>query len=139
MQPIPEGYHTITPYIVVKDARGFIEFMKKAFGAEEIQTSAGDDGTVYNSELRIGTSMLMTADARDHAVKPSTLYLYLADPDQVYAQALKAGAKSICPMTDQFYGDRSGGVEDAWGVQWWLSKRVKTVSAEEIARFKDKK
>lgn len=136
-QPIPEGYSTITPYITVKGARGFIDFMKKAFNAEEVEITTGEDGAIYNAEIRVGTSMLMTADARDHAVKPTTLYLYMTDPDKTYEQAMAAGAKSVCPMTDQFYGDRAGGVEDAWGNQWWMAKRIKRVAPEEVARIKD--
>jgi PhnB protein len=137
VQPIPDGYQTVTPYITVKDARAFLDFLKNAFQAEEVEVSAGEGGVIYNAEIRIGTSMVMAADARDQAVKPGTLYLYVTDPDKLYEQALAAGAKSVCPMTDQFYGDRAGGVEDAWGNQWWMAKRIKKVSPDEIARKKD--
>jgi len=83
--------------------------------------------------------MVMAADARNTSVKPCTLYMYMTDPDTVYEQALAAGAKSVCPMTDQFYGDRAGGVEDAWGNQWWMAKRMKRVAPEDIARIQDEK
>ena len=138
-QGIPKGYQTITPYISVKGARGFLNFLKKAFQAEEVEVSAGEDGTIYNAEVRIGTSMLFAADCRDMQPRPCTIYMYVTDPDALYASALAAGAKSIAPMTDQFYGDRVGAVEDTWGVQWWIAKRVKQVAPEEIARMKDEK
>jgi uncharacterized glyoxalase superfamily protein PhnB len=137
-QSIPEGYHTITPYITVQGAREFINFLKQAFLAEEIEVTTGENGAIYNAEIRIGTSMLMVADAQNTPSKPCTLYMYMNDPDASYDRAVAAGAKSVCPMTDQFYGDRSGGVEDAWGNQWWVAKRVKRVSPDEIARYKDK-
>jgi PhnB protein len=137
MNQIPEGYNTITPYLTMKGARAFLDFIKTAFHAEEIEISKGEDGTIYNAEIRIGTSMLMAGDCRDHAPRPGTLYLYVTDPDKLFERAIAAGAKSVCPMTDQFYGDRAGGVEDAWGNQWWLAKRIKSVSAQEVAKFKD--
>ncbi|MGE0526207.1 MAG: VOC family protein [Bdellovibrionales bacterium] len=137
VQPIPEGYHTVTPYIPVKGARAFIDFLKKAFHAEEIEVTTGEDGSIYNAEIRIGSSMIMAADARDHVPRPCTLYMYVVDPDKVYQQAIGTGAKSICPMTDQFYGDRAGGVEDAWGNQWWIAKRMHRVSPDEVARVQE--
>lgn len=140
IQPIPEGYQTLTPYIAVKGARAFIDFLKKSFQAEEIETTENKEGRIYNAEIRIGTSMVMVADmAEANPPKSATIYMYVTDPDKLYQQALAAGAKSVSPMTDQPYGNRDGGVEDAWGNQWWIGKRLKRVSPEELVSLMEQR
>ena len=131
--PIPAGYHTITPYISLKNAKSFIDFLINSFGAELVESTIGEDGIIYNAEVRIGTSMVMVGESPESTSR-FMLYLYVLNPDELYEKAIAAGAKSICPMMDQVYGDRSGGVEDIWGNQWWLAKRQKNVSPEEVAK-----
>ena len=135
VQPIPEGYATITPYFAVDAAAELIEFLKAAFGAE-IKGCSQKDGIIYNAELRIGTSMIMVADTRGrHPGTKAMMYLYVPDVDQAYARAIAAGAKSIMEPMDQFYGDRSGGVEDPSGNQWWVATHIRDVPADEITRL----
>ena len=134
VKPIPEGYHTVTPYLTVDHANTLIDFLRAAFDAEVCQISEAD-GIVFNAELKIGNSMVMVADTggRFPAGK-AMMYLYVDDVDDAYAQAVKAGGKPVMAPIDQFYGDRSGGVEDPCGNQWWVATHVKDVSPEEIAR-----
>ena len=135
VNPIPEGYHTITPYFTVSSVSKMIAFLKAAFGAEEITCHKMADGTIMNAEVKVGTSMVMLGEARgDYEPRKFTLYMYVSDPDSVYKKAIQAGAKSIMEPTDQFYGDRSGAVEDSFGNQWWIAKRVENVSNDEIMK-----
>ncbi len=135
---MPKGYHTLTPYMNVRDAKGFIEFLKQAFAAEVVEIFAGEDGTIFNAEIRVGTSMLMTAEASDgYPSRTGVIYMYVDDPDQVYERALKAGAKPFMPVADQFYGDRCGAVEDQWGHHWWIARRDRQVTPEELRKGKN--
>jgi uncharacterized glyoxalase superfamily protein PhnB len=134
-QPIPEGYHTLTPYLTVTDVKALLAFLEKAFGATETYRMARPDGTIRHAEVRIEDSMVMMGQCEDpKAARPGTLYMYVADADAVYARALAAGGVSIKAPTTQDYGDRSGAVEDPVGNQWWIATRVEDVSAEEIER-----
>ena len=131
--PIPAGYHTVTPYLSVHRVAATIEFLQQAFGAEEIERHTLPDGSVFNAAVRIGDSMIMLGEvAAQQPARPVMLYLYTEDADALYRQAVAAGGKSIMDMTDQFYGDRSGAVEDPSGNQWWIATRVEEVSAEEL-------
>ncbi len=133
VKPIPEGYHTITPFLVVDNASGFIKFLKKAFHAQLSYLMEADDGLIRHAELKIGDSVIMLSSAMEKNKPMSAmLMLYVEDCDQVYEQALKAGAESISEPADQFYGDRSGGVKDSWGNQWWIATHVEDVSNEEM-------
>ena len=135
VKPISDGYHTVTPYLVVADAEAQIDFLKKAFGAEETFRHKDDKGRVSHAEVRVGNSMLMIGQARDQwTPKPAMFYLYVEDVDAVYKRAVEAGGKSIHEPTNQAYGDRSGGVEDSLGNQWWVATHVEDVSPEEIER-----
>jgi PhnB protein len=134
---IPEGYHSVTPYIVVEGAEGLIDFMKSVFGARERMRMPGPNNTVGHAEMEIGDSVVMLADAGSvdgNQPFPGMLNLYVEDVDKVYQAALAAGATSIRELTDQFYGDRSGGVRDQWGNFWWISTHVEDVSPEEMER-----
>ncbi|HET6330895.1 MAG TPA: VOC family protein [Holophagaceae bacterium] len=134
-QPIPPGYSTITPYYTVEGAAAFLDFLKAAFGAEVVRRHDREDGGVGNAELRIGTSMIMVSDARDPwKPMPMSAYLYVEDADAVYRAAMAAGAASLYEPTDMFYGDRSGGAQDAWGNVWWIGTRIEDVSEEELLR-----
>lgn len=135
VKPIPEGYHTVTPYLVVKNAARLIDFLKQAFDAEEISRMAMPDGRIKNAEIKIGDSMVMMGETADESrVMPSMLYLYVEDTDTVYEQAMKAGAISILAPTDQFYGDRNAGVKDPCGNQWWIGTRIENLTQEELEK-----
>jgi PhnB protein len=131
VKPVPDGYHTVTPYLAVKGAAKLIEFMREASGAEETFRMGGD--TVQHAEVRIGDSMIMVGDAPGEP-KPGMLHLYVEDVDAAYERALRAGGKSIREPEDQFYGDRSAGFSDDFGNEWWLATHIEDVSPEEIAR-----
>ncbi len=135
VKPIPEGYHSITPYLVVNGATKLIDFTKQAFEAQEIMRMSGPNNTVAHAEIRIGDSVVMMADAGgEHPARPANLMLYVPNVDEVYRRALRAGAKSEREPTDQFYGDRSAGVSDPAGNHWWIATHVEDVSSEEMAR-----
>ncbi|TMA81275.1 MAG: VOC family protein [Deltaproteobacteria bacterium] len=135
VRAIPEGYHTVTPYLVVEGVPKLIEFLTRAFDAKEVFRMAMSDGTIRHAEVQIGDSRVMMGEAQGpHRPIPAMLHLYVADADAVYARALRAGATSITAPADQFYGDRTGGVQDACGNQWWIATHNEDVSAEELAR-----
>jgi PhnB protein len=136
----PDGYHTATPYLHIKGAAEAIEFYKKAFGATELLRMEMTPGVVGHAEIQIGDSILMLADECPQAGNkaPATLggttmglMLYVDNVDTVFAQAINAGAKSVRPVADQFYGDRSGTVTDPYGHCWTIATHVEDVSLEE--------
>ena len=131
VKPVPDGYHTVTPYLTVKGANSLIDFIKRVFDGEETFRMGGD--TVRHAEMRIGDSMLMLGEAPDEPV-PGMLYLYMPDTDTVYKRALAAGATSLREPTDMFYGDRTASVKDAFGNQWWIATHIEDVSPEEQER-----
>ncbi len=135
VRPIPEGYHTITPYLIVNDAQAFIDFLKDAFNARVKSMMKSDDGMVRHSALQIGDSHLMVSSSTEE-YKPNTsmLHLYVRDVDSTYEQALQAGGESLRAPTDEFYGDRSAGIRDKWGNQWWMATHIEDVSDEELKR-----
>jgi uncharacterized glyoxalase superfamily protein PhnB len=134
-KPIPDGYHTVTPYLVVSSVRRLLEFVTKAFDAEIKFQMPRPDGEVAHAEFRIGNSMVMCGSASDqHPALPTMLYLYVKDVDAVFQKAVAAGGEVVRAVADQFYGDRSGGVKDPCGVQWWVATHVEDVPMEELAR-----
>ena len=143
VKPIPEGYHTVTPYLTIHGAARAIEFYQQAFGARELFRMEGPDGKIGHAELQIGDSRVMLADEFPQmgGTSPQTLggssvaiMLYVEDVDKVYHQALKAGAKEDRPLQDQFYGDRSGSVFDPFGHKWFVATHKEDVSPEELQR-----
>ena len=135
VKPIPDGYHTVTPYLTVTGVANLLEFLKQAFDATVVECMKRPDGTVMHAEARIGDSIVMMGEAQgDWKPKPSNLYVYVKDVDAVYRQALRAGATSLREPANQFYGDRSGGVQDASGNQWWIATHVEDVAKDEMAR-----
>jgi PhnB protein len=131
----PDGYHSITPYLVVDGAARLIEFLTQAFGAEEILRMPGPGGLVGHAEVRIGDSVVMLGDARgEHRPTQAMLYLYVEDVDATYQIALSAGAEEMQPPTDQFYGDRSGGLRDPCGNVWYIATHIEDVAPEELKR-----
>ena len=140
---IPEGYHTITPHLVVRDAAEAIAFYQKAFGAVENYRLPGPDGkSVMHGELQIGDSIIfLGAESPGSECKSPTtlkgtavgLYLYVKDADAAYRQAVAAGAKAVMPVQEMFWGDRMGSLEDPFGHRWSVATRIKDLSQEEIA------
>ncbi len=132
---IPEGYHSVTPYLVVTGADKVIEFMQKAFGATVNFRLDGPDGKIGHAEMQVGDSRIMLGEAKkEWKPMPSGIYLYVKDSDAVYKKALEAGAESVMEVADQFYGDRHGGVRDPAGNLWWISTRVEDVPDDEMKR-----
>ena len=135
VKPIPDGYHTITPYLTVPGVAKLIEFMQQAFGAEVTERMAQPDGAIAHAEVRIGDSVVMMGEAGgEWEPMPSGIYLYVEDADAVYRKALEAGATSLREPADQFYGDRQVGVKDPSGNYWWISTHIEDVPREELER-----
>jgi PhnB protein len=141
--PIPDGYHTVTPYLIVNDASGAIEFYKKAFGAQEILRLAGPGGKLGHAEIKIGDSAIMLADEvpaigakspQTFGGSPVILHLYVEDVDALTKRAVAAGATVVRPVMDQFYGDRSGVITDPYGHTWNIGTHTEDVAPEEIQR-----
>ena len=136
---VPEGFHTITPQLVLDNAAQTIDWYVKALGAKEISRSLGPDGKIMHAELAIGNSRLMVNDAVMGAKgpqalggSPASLWIYVDDSDVLYKRAVDAGAKVQMPMADQFWGDRAGSVADPAGYSWWISTRKEDLTQAEI-------
>jgi PhnB protein len=135
VRSVPDGYHTVTPCLVVQGAAELIGFMKQAFQATESERITRPDGTIMHAEVRIGDSLVMLDEAMDeHPPRPGTIYLYVDNADATYQCALQAGATSTEELTDQFWGDRMGGVEDPMGNQWWIAAHQEDISPEEMTK-----
>ena len=144
VKPVPDGYHSVQPYLYIQGAAEALEFYKKAFGATERLRMPQADGRIGHAEIEIGDSCIMMADENpERGVKspkhyggvPMSLSMYVPDCDATYERALAAGAKSLREPADQFYGDRVAGVEDPFGFHWFLATHVKDVPAEELQRM----
>lgn len=136
VKPIPDRYHSVTPYLVVDGAAKVIEFLKKAFGATDAEVCMQlPDGKIKHAEIQVGDSIIMLADATsEHKASPAMFYLYVEDTDAQYKRALESGATSVMEPTDQFYGDRNAGVKDPSGNQWWIATHIEDVSDDEMKR-----
>jgi PhnB protein len=135
VNPIPSGYHTVCPYLTVDDATAQLEFLKAAFDARVVDVMKAADGRIMHGDVIIGDSHVMLGQATaEWPARPTYVHLYVRDCDAVYRAAVAAGAKSVREPQTQFYGDRSGGVEDVCGNQWWISTHVEDVPAEEMER-----
>jgi PhnB protein len=141
VKAIPEGYHTITPSLIVRDARKASDFYKKAFGAEDIMAMPGPGGAIMHAEMRIGNSRIMMADENPQwnckspaafGGSPVTFYVYVENVDAAWKRATDAGAKVVMPLADMFWGDRCGKVEDPFGHGWSLAQRVTDLTPEQI-------
>ncbi len=139
---IPEGFHTVTPMFMFKDARKAMAFYQRAFGAEELFTMPGPDGTeVMHAELRIGDSIIMMGEehpqnpcksAETMGSSPVSFYLYVEDVDAAFAKAVAAGAESRMPVEDMFWGDRAGTVQDPFGYSWMLATHIRDLTPKEM-------
>jgi PhnB protein len=143
VQPVPAGYHSVTPYLIVHDGAGAIAFYRQAFGATERVRMTRPDGRVGHAELQLGDSVVMLADehpeigARSPQAlggSPVTISLYVPDVDATVARAVAAGARLVRPVADQFYGDRAGGVVDPFGHAWHVATHIEDVPPEEMKR-----
>lgn len=135
VKPIPDGFHTLTPYLVVSDCARLLDFVRNGFGGIEKSKHQLPTGRVMHASMLVGDSMLMLADAPEGQVPAKTmLYVYVPDTDAVYKKALAAGGKSLMEPADQFYGDRNAGVEDPCGNQWWIATHKEEMSDEELLR-----
>ena len=141
LKPIPDGYHSVTPYLIIKGAAQAIEFYKKAFGATELMRFPGPNNTIAHAEIKIGDSPVMLADEGMEFKSPQSvggspvgLMIYVPDVDIVFKQAVSAGAKSTRAVQDQFYGDRSGNLTDPFGHTWTVATHKEDVSSEEMQR-----
>jgi len=148
VKPIPEGYHSVTPYLIVRGAAQALDFYKKAFGAKELFRFPMPDGQIGHAEIRIGDSNIMLADEPQDPAHQQMEYkatkslggssvgimLYVEDVDALAKQAVAAGAKEVRPVVDQFYGDRTGGIEDPFGYRWFIATHKEDLTLDEIRR-----
>ncbi len=139
----PTGYHSVTPYLALRDARAAIDFYTRAFGADLVLKLDMPDGSIAHGEIRIGDSILMLAEENAEwgnrspvafGGSPVSMMIYVPDVDTAFARALEAGATRVRPVEDQFYGDRSGTLKDPFGYQWTLATHIEEVSTEEAQR-----
>ncbi len=142
---VPEGYNSITPYLIIKGAAQAIDYYKRVFGATVVVRMDGPNGSVGHAELEIGNSRIMLADenpsmgtghssAATIGASPVSLYLYIPDVDKVVQRAVAEGAKILKPVQDQFYGDRSGFIQDPYGHYWGIATHVEDVSPQELEK-----
>jgi PhnB protein len=143
VKPVPDGYHSVTPYLVVKGAERALAFYARAFGAVETLRMQEPGGRIGHAELRVGDSTVMLADEHPEigalgpesvGGSPVTLMLYVPDVDATVARAVEAGATLTRPVADQFYGDRNGGIRDPFGHVWFVATHVEDVPPEELER-----
>lgn len=146
VKPIPDGYHAVTPYLIVKGAARAIDFYKNAFGATEIMRFPGPNNTIMHAEIKIGDSVIMLADEpttpgreeyrspQSIGGSPVSLMLYVPEVDKTFKQAISLGAQSKHDVTNQFYGDRSGNLVDPFGHNWTISTHVEDVSQDEMKK-----
>lgn len=143
VQPIPEGYHSVTPYLIFGDAGKAIRFYQQAFGATERMRMPTPDGKIGHAEIRIGDSTIMLADefpdmgARGpeaYGGSPAGFMIYVEDVEATFRRAIEAGGEEVRPIEDKFYGDRSGTLKDPFGYQWTVSTHVEDVAPDEMER-----
>jgi PhnB protein len=141
VKPIPEGYHSVTPYLILSGAGDALAFYTKALGAEEVMRLADPGGKVQHAEISIGDSRVMLADEHPEIQalspksvggSPVSIHLYVEDVDAAVERAVVAGAKLVRPVADQFYGDRVGGIEDPFGYRWFIATHKEDLTMDEI-------
>ena len=143
VSPIPEGYHRVTPYLILNKAADAIGFYKTALGASEVMRLDDTSGKIHHAEIQIGDSRVMLADEHPELQalspktiggSPVTMHFYVEDVDAAVERAVAAGAKLIRPVADQFYGDRVGGIEDPFGYRWFIATHKEDLTMDEIRR-----
>jgi len=142
-KPIPDGYHSVTPYLIIKGAAAALDYYTRAFGATELFRMPAPEGKIGHAEIKIGDSPIMLADEcpemgykspQTLGGSPVSIMIYVEDVDSVFKQAIAAGGKEQRPVKDQFYGDRSGTLEDPFGHVWHVATHKEDVSSEEMER-----
>jgi PhnB protein len=140
---IPQGYHTVTPSLMVRGAEQALDFYRKAFNAEETLRMPGPDGKIMHAEFRIGNSVMMLGEEMPNmggkspqalGGSPVSFFIYLENVDQAWQRALDAGAKQVMPLADMFWGDRAGCVDDPFGHHWWLAQHIADLTPDEIKK-----
>jgi PhnB protein len=134
VRPIPKGYHTVTASLIQEDANRTIEFCKKAFGAKLRMKMQAPGGKIAHAEIELGDSVVMLTDSMQEPAQPAQLFLYVEDVDRTYAKALKAGATSVMPPQDMFWGDRFARVSDPSGNGWGIATHIEDVDAREMKK-----
>jgi uncharacterized glyoxalase superfamily protein PhnB len=136
VKPVPEGYHTATPYVIVSGVANVIDFLKQTFDAQETHPrTIRPDGGVMHAEVQIGDSRIMFGEPMNQSQAiPASIYFYVPDADACYHRAMKAGGVSLMEPADQFYGDRNAGVRDSAGNVWWIATHIEDVAPDELAR-----
>lgn len=135
VQPIPEGYHTVTPYLIVQGAATLIEFLKQGFEAKEISRILHREGCIMHAEVRIGDSVIMVSEAGgEFKPMPSSIYLYVDNTDATYERALQAGGTSMMEPKDEFWGDRFAVVKDPSGNHWSIATHQEDISSQELEK-----
>ena len=133
VKPVPAGFHTVTSYLFVPGAAHLIEWLRAAFDADVVTRHADADGKISYGLVKIGDSMVMVSEPREPwKPMPCGIYLYVADTDITYRNAMAAGGISLMEPSDQFYGDRNAGVQDPSGNQWWIATHIEDVPPEEL-------
>ena len=142
-KPVPEGFHSLTPHLILDNAAQTIDWYKEALGAQEVSRSLGPDGKIMHAEITIGGSRVMVADecSASGSQSPQALngtacgvFLYLEDVDSTFKQAIKAGAKETMPVQDMFWGDRFGRLTDPFGHKWMLATHIEDVTPQEMEK-----
>jgi len=132
---IPDGYHTVTPYLMVKDAGRFIEFMSSVFNAKVTEQLKRPDGGIGHTEMRVGDSVIMLSEAMgSHQPTPVMLYIYVDNVDTLFERAVRAGGEVVAKLEQQFYGDRAGGIKEPTGNTIWIATHVEDVAPDELKR-----
>lgn len=135
VKPVPEGFATVTPFLIVNGAIRLIEFMKKAFGARVMSKTMTDREQVMHAQVQIGNSVIMISDTMEGMQQQlAILYLYVGDVDAVFRQAVEASGEVAREIRDEFYGDRAGAIKDEWGNTWWIATHVEDVPQDELER-----
>jgi PhnB protein len=135
VKPIPKGYGTVTPAFTASDAKAVIDFLKRAFGAKTRAVMNTPDGKIMHSEITIGDSLIMISDRlTEEPVRPTDLFLYVEKVDKVFDKAVKAGAKVLMPVADQFWGDRFGQLEDPFGNRYSIATHVEDVTPKQLKK-----
>ena len=130
---MPQGFHTVTPYIVVPGVARLIEFLEQAFGAQRREVMKREDGSVAHASMTLGDSILEMGESPDKKSMPMAFHVYIPNVDELYKRALAAGAKSLMEPKDQFYGERSAGLIDDWGNHWYIATYTEDLTPEELS------
>jgi PhnB protein len=135
VKPVPAGYHTVTPFLIAEEADKLIEFITRAFDGKLTYMMKSDDGLVRHATVSVGDSMIMVSSGTaQFKPMPAMLHLYVPDVDSMYKNAVAAGGTSLQEPANQFYGDRSGGIQDRWNNQWWIATHIEDVNDDEMKK-----